>query len=143
MVIHNLNCHRYCIDCHVYLGACVPIDHMEIVHGWNLTCEHCGYQSFHIDSKDKRTKRKHREVCVENARKLGKIGDDKETLIAKMKIQALLQSKKITMEFISKRSKPSNDSSQDKTLQSARNEINSRNLSHVKAISKASKASLC
>ena len=97
------------MDCHVDLGTCSPIDHMESVHGWNLTCEYCGFQSFYLErrypgSKGKGT-RKHREVCAESARKLGKIGDDKETLIAKMKIQALLKAKKIEIVLKSKSSK--------------------------------------
>ena len=75
MVLHVLNCHRYCMDCHVDLGTCSPIDHMESVHGWNLTCQHCGFKSFYLeqryfkDKKGQKIKRKHRDVCAENALK--------------------------------------------------------------------------
>ena len=73
LVVHFLRFHRLCLDCNVELGASVPIDHMEEVHGWKLTCEFCGFQS--LDDRNV-----HRKACAKSAMKIRE--SDKNEIIS-------------------------------------------------------------
>ena len=67
LIKHTLNLHRFCLDCDKDLGSSGPYDHMEDVHGWNVTCDYCGFRSFSIDKKEKG--KSHRDNCAQLALK--------------------------------------------------------------------------